>query len=205
MLWTSIGAGMRRTGLGFSDERPISYLGTDERAVLLFRGGLLVSTVLLVAFAWSARERFSAPASFLAAFLVGQAGQVVAALVPISGPGASHDVHTTGGIVLGLSLPVLMWRFAAGLPPGRWRDQAYGLFWLEMAAVAVGIALSRSDLAPLAEVVPAAGFHLWIIVVTARFRTAAPAPAPGWAPGTARRPPPPGPGPPPRPRRPGCG
>lgn len=182
VLWTTIGAGMLRTGLGFTDERPISYLGTDPRGVALFRGGLLVATVLLVVFAWSVRQRFGAPLSFLVAFLIGQAGQVVAALVPISGPGSSHAVHTAGGIVLGLSLPVLIWRFAAGLPPGRWRARAYRLCWLEVGAVLVGIALSRAMRAPLAEIVPAAGFHLWIGVVTANWPTGAPAPSPSSAP-----------------------
>ena len=174
VLWSTIGAGMLRTGLGFTGDRPLSYLGTEPRATTLFRGGLLVATVLLVAFAWSVRGRLSSSAAFLAAFLVGQAGQVVVALVAIDGPGADHAVHSTAGIVLGLSLPVLIGCFAAGLPPGRWRAQAYGLFWLEVAAVVVGIALSRSGVAPLAEIVPAAGFHLWIGVVTARWASPPP-------------------------------
>lgn len=169
VLWTTIGAGMLRTGLGFLEERPLSYLGTVPRGLALFRGGLLVAAVLLVVFAWSAYRRFDAPLSFLAAFLVGQAGQVVAAVVPISGPGSSHAVHTAGGIVLGLSLPVLIWRFAGGLPRGPWRELAYRLCRLEVAAVVVGVALSRAMRAPLAEIVPAAGFHLWIGVVTARW------------------------------------
>ncbi len=173
---------MARTGLGFTDDRPVSYLGTDPRAVTLFRGGLLVATVLLVAFAWWVRDRWAAPTSFVAAFLVGQAGQVVVALVAIDGPGSDHAVHSTAGIVLGLSLPVLIGCFAAGLPPGRWRARAYGLFWLEVAAVATGVALSRSGVATLAEIVPAAGFHLWVILVTALAPSAGPAPSPSSGP-----------------------
>ena len=182
VLWASVGVGMLRTGLGLSDDRPISYLGTDPRSVALFRGGLLVATVLLVGFAAYVHISWSTAAGFLAAFLTGQAGQVVAALVPIDGPGADHAVHTTGGIVLGLSLPVLMWRFAAGQEPGPRRTAAYALFWLEVAACLVGVALSRSMRAPIAEVVPAAGFHLWIVVVSAWRPTGGPAPSPSWAP-----------------------
>jgi hypothetical protein len=177
-LWTSIGTGMYRAGLGFFDDRPLSDLGTDPRSSPLFRGGLLVAAVLLALFSLFVQERFSTPRSFLAASLIGLGGQIVAAVVPISGPGASHDVHTAGGLLLGISLPVLMWRFAAGQVPGRWRLKSYGLFWLEAAACAAGIGLSRSMRAPIAEVLPAGAFHLWIMVVTARSQTATPGPDP---------------------------
>ncbi len=182
VLWASVGVGMLRTGLGLFDDRPISYLGTDPRSLALFRGGLLVATVLLVAFAVRVHRSWSTGAGFLAAFLIGQAGQVVVALVPIDGPGADHAVHTTAGIVLGLSLPVLIWRFAAGQSPGARRTAAYGLFWLDVAACVVGVALSRWMRASLAEVVPAAGFHLWVIVVSAWCPTGGPAPSRASAP-----------------------
>jgi len=165
-LWVCVGAGMYRTGLGFADERPVSYLGTDPRSALLFSGGLIVAALLVAGFAWFVWERFRAPNSFLAVTLIGLVGQVVAAVVPLEGHGVGRGVHTLGGIVLGLTLPALMWRFASGLPPGRRRAQAYGLCWLEVAACAAGIWLSRSGRAPIAEIVPALGFHLWIIVVT---------------------------------------
>ncbi len=177
-----MGLGMRRTGLGVSDDRPLSYLGTDPRSLVLFRGGLLVAAVLLVAFAWSVHREGSPGPGFLAVFLVGQAGQVVAAVVPLDGAGAASEVHVTAGIVLGLSLPVLMWRFAAGQAPGARRSRAYVLTWVEVGAVVAGVLLSRAMRAPLAEAVPAAGFHLWIGVVTAWLSTAAPAPSPGSAP-----------------------
>ena len=177
-----MGLGMRRTGLGVSDDRPLSYLGTDPRSLTLFRGGLLVAAVLLIAFAWSVHREGSPAPGFLAAFLTGQAGQVVAAVVPIDSPGLGGDLHTTAGIVLGLSLPVLMWRFAAGQAPGARRSRAYVLTWVEVGAVVAGVLLSRAMRAPLAEAVPAAGFHLWIGVVTAWLSTAAPAPSPGSAP-----------------------
>ncbi|MGI9022615.1 MAG: DUF998 domain-containing protein [Acidimicrobiales bacterium] len=165
-LWTCVGAGMYLAGLGFLDERPVSYLGTDPRTTLLFRGGLVVAALLVAGFAFYIRDRFRAPDSFLAATLIGLVGQIVAALVPLEGHGIGRDVHVVGGIVLGLSLPVLMWRFAAGPEPGRRRVASYALCWLEVAACVVGIGLSMSGKAPIAEIVPALGFHLWIVVVT---------------------------------------
>jgi hypothetical membrane protein len=168
VLWGTVAVGMRRSGLGFFDAEPISYLGTVARTVVLFRGGLVVAAVLLAAFTLFVRSALPVARGFLVASLVGYAGQVVAGIVPISGPGLDHPVHTVGGIVLGLSLPVLMWRFAAGQADGPWRARAYGLLWLEVAACVAGVLLSRSGRAPIAEMLPAVAFHLWIAVVTAR-------------------------------------
>ena len=167
-LWTTVVIGMGVTGLGLFGERPISYLGTDERTVLLFRAGLVTAAALVAVFSFYARAVFGAPLSFLVATLLGLVGQVVAGVVPLSGPGASPAVHTAGGLALGISLPVLMWRFASGLPPGAWRATAYRLFWLETAACVAGVLLSRAGRATVAEILPAVAFHLWIAVVTAR-------------------------------------
>ena len=161
---------MWQAGLDVTDDRPISYLGTDPSTMALFRGGLIVATVLLVGFAWAVERRLARPTGFFGVFLVGMAGQAVVATVSIAGEGALHAIHTTGGIVLGLSLPLLMWRFAAGQPSGRWRRQSYGLMWLEVAGVVAGVALSRAGRAVMAEVLPAIVFHLWVFVVTARWR-----------------------------------
>jgi len=165
VLWVTVIVGMRRVGLGWSDDRPVSYLGDDPATRTLFRAGLLAAAVLFVVFAICLDRRHRVGRGFLAAFLVGQAGQVVVALVPLDGPGAARAVHTTAGIVLGLSLPVLMWRLAAGEVP--WPTAAWVLTGLEVAACAVGVGLSRSMRAPIAEIVPALGFHLWVAVVTA--------------------------------------
>jgi heme A synthase len=165
VLWVSIGTGMARTGLGFSDPDPLSYLGTDARSRTLFRAGLLVAAVLLAAFAAFVHQRRSTPRCFLVAFLIGLGGQVVAAIVPLSGRGASPAVHTTGGLVLGISLPILMGCFAAGQPAGPWRRLSRALFWLEAAACVAGVVLSQSMRAPIAEALPAGAFHLWVVVV----------------------------------------
>lgn len=184
MLWATVGLGMDRTGLGVGDDRPISYLGTDPRFVSLFRGGLLVASVLLVTFAGAAARHLRRPAGFLAVFLVGMAGQAIVAVVPLDSPGAGHTVHTISGIVLGLSLPLLMWRFAAGQQAGRRRRQAYGLMWLEVAGCVAGVTLSRAGRAAVAEMVPAGLFHLWILVVTLWWGSWRPAAGPEPAPGS---------------------
>lgn len=165
VLWVSIGTGMIWTGLGFSDPDPLSYLGTDGRSRWLFQAGLLVAAVLLAAFAGLVHESYSTARCFRLAFLIGLGGQVVAAVVPLSGPGSWPAVHTIGGLVLGISLPILMGCFAAGQPAGSWRRLSWAMFWLEAAACVAGIALSRSMRAPIAEAVPAAAFHLWILAV----------------------------------------
>lgn len=169
VLWTTIPAAMIRAGLAVGDDRPISYLGTDPGGRVLFRGGLVAAAVLFSGFAIGVAVRLVRPASFLAVFLVGQACQAVVAVVSITGHGTGHTVHTTAGITLGLSLPLLMWRFAAAQAPGRWRKQAYGLMWLEVVGCVVGVALSVAHRGVLAEVAPACLFHLWVIIVTLRW------------------------------------
>jgi len=174
-LWISVGTGLYRTGLDLGGDRPLSYLGTIPTSASVFRGGLIVAAVLMAGFSWFVYGWFSARRSFLVVFLVGLVGQVVAAVVLVSGAGSSHGVHTVAGLVLGASLPLFMWRFAAGLPPGgpfghgagRKRTAGYGLFWLETAACAIGVALSMAGWAPVAEIVPALVFHLWVVVITA--------------------------------------
>lgn len=170
ILWATVLTGMHRTGLGLLDDRPISFLGTDPRSTAVFRGGLIAAAVSMAVFARFVRARFSASKTFLAVVLVGLVGQVVAALVPISGPGSSRGLHTAGGLVLGGSLPLLMWCFAAARPPGRLRGEAFALFGMEVAATAVGVGLSMGGRAAMAEIVPALGFHVWVGVVTARSR-----------------------------------
>lgn len=165
VLWTTVVLGMARAGLGLSDDRPISYLGADPRTTGLFRGGLIVATALLIGFAFAVGRRLARPTSFLAVFIIGMAGQAVVAVVSIAGHGASHAVHTCAGIVLGLSLPLLMWRFAASQPAGRWRRQSFGVMGLEVAACVAGVVLSRLHRATGAEMVPAVVFHSWIVAV----------------------------------------
>lgn len=188
-LWTTLGAGTLLTGFDLFGERPLSHLGTQQPSALLFSGGLLAGALALVGFHRHVRSRYRVTTLFSVALLVGLAGQVVAALVPIGGNGVGHQVHTRAALVLGASLPLLMWRFAASQPPGAWRRRCYGLFWAEAVAAGVGLHLSARMVAPVAEILPAAVFHVWIVAVTVQ-GTSVPAvteATAGAAPGPARR------------------
>lgn len=176
-LWCMLGAAALLSGFPLLGERPLSWMVADPASSVLFRAGLVVGAVLLVVFHGHVRARYRASAGFSFVMLVGLAGQLVAAVVPIDGGPVPNRVHTAAALTLGASLPLLMWRFAASQPAGPWRRVAYGLFWAEAAACAAGIVLSRSSVAPLAEIVPAAFFHLWILVLTV-----APVPRPPSAP-----------------------
>ena len=165
-LWATLLAATVVSRFDLVGESPLSYLGVHSSSKALFTVGLAVPALLLTAFHQHLRYRYPVSAGFSLAVLGGLAGQMVAAFVPIGGDPAVHRVHTTSALVLGASLPLLMWRFAVGQPRGRWRRLTYRLFWAEIVACAVGLYLSARGVAPVAEILPAAVFHAWIIVVT---------------------------------------
>ena len=146
--------------------RPLSDMALDADLGFLFGVGLMASALLFVTFLRYLRRRYALGPAFCVAMLIGMAGQFVAGVVPIGGTGITNRIHVTAALVLGASIPALMWRFAAGQRRGDWRRRCYGLFWLEAAACAVGLALSRHQVAPLAEILPALAFHAWVGVVT---------------------------------------
>lgn len=165
-LWATLGTAALVSGFPLLGRRPLSWLVADPAGSALYRAGLVASAGLLVAFHGWVRSRFPVSRSFSLALLTGLAGQVVAALVPIDGGPTSARVHTVAALLLGASLPVAMWRFAVAQPPGRWRRVARRLALVEAGAVGAGVVLSAYSVAPLAEILPAAAFHLWIGAVT---------------------------------------
>ncbi len=165
-LWSVLGTASLLSGFPLLGDRPLSWLAEDPASSVLFSVGLAVAALLLVVFHGHVRRRYQVSRSFSFAMLAGLAGQLVAAVVPINGGVAAQRVHTVAALTLGVSLPVLMWRFAVAQPPGRWRRVARRLFWAEAVAVAMGVLLSRNAVAPLAEILPAAVFHAWIVVLT---------------------------------------
>jgi hypothetical protein len=175
-VWTSLLAATAVSRFDLLGENPLSYMGTDARSAALFMVGLVVPALLLAAFHQYLRARYPVSAGFSLAMLGGLAGQMVAAFVPIGGDPTLHRIHTGSALVLGVSLPLLMWRFAAGQPPGPWRRLTYRLFWAEAAACAVGLYLSARNVAPVAEILPGAVFHAWVVTVT--FATVSGSPAP---------------------------
>ena len=166
VLWTALGGAALASGFPLTGERPLSWLVADPGTATLFGAGLVVAAVLLVTFHGHVRLRYPTTRGFSVAMLAGLAGQMVAGVVPIDGGATANRVHTVAALTLGASLPVLMWRFAAAQPPGPWRRLATGLFAAEAMACAAGVVLSRSSVAPLAEILPAACFHVWLVVRT---------------------------------------
>ncbi|MGH9278151.1 MAG: hypothetical protein ACRD12_08595, partial [Acidimicrobiales bacterium] len=145
---------------------PLSHLGSRPESAVLFTLGLAVPAILLTVFHGYVRSQYPVSPGFSVAMLAGLAGQGVAAFVPIGGDATLHRIHTVSALALGASLPLLMWRFAAAQPGRPWRRLTYGLFWAEVAACLFGFALSARDIAPVAEILPGAVFHVWVIAVT---------------------------------------
>lgn len=179
LLWSTLGLASLRSGFPLLGPRPLSWLVADPASSALYGVGLAGGALLLAAFHQYVRSHHPVGRGFSAAMLGGLAGQAIAAVVPIDGGPAAHLVHTVAALALGASLPVLMWRFAVAQPAGPWRRLAGRLALAEAAACAVGVVLSRRSVAPLAEIVPAACFHLWIGLVTlaGTGRVTAPSPA----------------------------
>ena len=166
VLWSSIGGAALVSGFPLLGPRPLSWLAEEPLPGLLFTAGLASGAILLVAFHQHVRRRYAVDRWFSVAMLGGLAGQLVAAAVPITAGGLAGRLHSWAALLLGCSLPALMWRFAVAQAPGRGRRVAYGLFWAEAAAGAAGLLLSRGSVAAVAEILPAVCFHLWVGVVT---------------------------------------
>lgn len=166
-LWTTVGTASVLGRFDLLGHRPLSHLVASPGTALLFSGGLAVGAVLFLAFHAWLRGRYPTSPSFSVAMVGGMLAQLVAAFVPIEGGGPlASRVHTVTALLLGGSIPVFLWRFAAAQPPGALRRVAGRLAWAEVAACVVGVSLSRGGVAPLAEVVPAAVFHAWVATLT---------------------------------------
>lgn len=166
LLWSTLGAAAFGSGFPLTGPRPLSWLAADPSVAVLYAVGLAGGAALLLTFHRYIKGHFATGRGFSIAMLVGLAGQAIAAVVPIHVDGLAHAVHTAAALTLGASLPALMWCFAVKQPRGAWRRRCLGLAWLETAACAVGVVLSRRSVAPLAEILPAACFHIWIAAVT---------------------------------------
>ncbi|MGH9277602.1 MAG: hypothetical protein ACRD12_05785 [Acidimicrobiales bacterium] len=165
-VWTILSTAVVLAEFDLLGAYPLSHLGSRPESAVLFTLGLAVPAVLLTVFHGYVRSHYPVARGFSFVMLAGLAGQVVAAFVPIGGDAALHGIHTVSALVLGASLPLLMWRFAAAQPGPTWRRLTYGLFWAEVVACIVGFALSARDVAPVAEILPGAVFHVWVITVT---------------------------------------
>lgn len=170
VLWAGTALAVTRTGFPLLGEHALSHLANDPRGDIAFSGALATSALLFAIFAVNARDRFNAGNAFVAVMSLGMAGQFVAALVPIGDPGRANWVHVSSALLLGASIPVFQLAFALRQAPGTWRRVALALFALQVVASLVGVWLSARGVAPLAEILPAATFHLWVAALTVKPR-----------------------------------
>ncbi len=105
---------------------------------------------------------------FMLYFLIGQAGQVIAAITPYGNKSNFKLIHTVAAFTLAFSLPLLIRQFAISQSGKRHHKLYLSLLRLEQLAFLIGIGLFvfTKGIAPLGEALPAIGFHIWIIVVT---------------------------------------
>jgi len=166
VIWGGVGASVLRARFPLTGALPLSRLAEDGRSSALFGPTLVVAALLFLAFGADVAHRYRVRLDFAVLFVAGMVGQLVAGVVPIGPAGTSDPVHVSAALVLGAAIPVFLWRFAASQSGGPWRRTCWRLFGLQLAATAVGVGLSQRHVAPLAEVVPAAFFHLWVLVLT---------------------------------------
>ncbi|CAN5665484.1 hypothetical protein BH10ACT1_BH10ACT1_17350 [soil metagenome] len=166
VMWAGVGASVLRAGFPLAGDLPLSRLAEDARASALFGPTLALGALLFLAFGADVVERYPVRLDFAVLLVAGMVGQLVAGIVSIGPAGSSDPVHVSAALILGATIPVFLWRFAAAQPAGPWRRRSYALFAAQLAATVVGIVLSQRHVAPLAEIVPAVFFHLWVAVVT---------------------------------------
>jgi len=168
ILWISITVAMHRAHLGLIDARPISYLGVNSVSQTLFSVSLLISAFLFVTFGYYIKRQFQVTNNFMAYFLIGQAGQVIAALSPYGMHSRYKMIHTVAAFTLAFSLPFLIQQFALSQSTSQHHRLFVFLLRIEQCAFLIGISLFifTEGIAPLGEALPALGFHIWIIVLT---------------------------------------
>ena len=167
IIWIGVITSMQRAGLSLIDNRPLSYLGVAPDSARIFSVSLLVSAVLFVLFGLYVRRVYDVHNKFFLYLLIGQIGQVIAAVSPYGKDSPWRLVHTVAAFVLAFSLPLLMRQFTI-TQTGKPRYRLFrGLLRLEQVTFIVGIGLFifTKGIAPLGEALPAVGYHLWIIAV----------------------------------------
>lgn len=168
VIWGALLAGILRAGLRLTGSSPLSDLGINPASDWLFSGGLLVSAGLFILFAFYVRRHFNVHNRFLTYFLIGQAGQIVAAIFPYGQQSNYRTVHTVAAFTLALSLPFLMREFAHSQTrqPGHSLYRKLLYFELATFVIGMGIFTLTNSVAPIGQALPAVGFHLWIIVIS---------------------------------------
>ncbi len=165
ILWTSILVGIRSKGLDIFGTSPLSSLGTDMRSELWFSVGLILAAVTCVLFALSLKQSYTLTRGFWVALLIGQTGQVVAAITPHGGKQPLGTIHTVVAMTLAFSVPIMLFYFARAQTNPKTRMYAYGLFWIQLSCFIIGIGsfIFLFKGAPAAQIITALAFHAWLI------------------------------------------
>lgn len=153
VLWLTVSSAMHRAGLGLVDSRPISYLGVNSKSSVLFSSGLLVSATLFIIFAFYLHNKFNAGRKFLVYFLIGQAGQIVAAVTPYGKDSPLKVMHTVAAFILAFSLPLLLRQFAIS-QKGTSHYRVYRMllgFELITFIIGIGLFIFTTGIAPLGK------------------------------------------------------
>ncbi len=168
ILWSATVLAMRRGHVGLVDSRPLSYLGVNPSTAQLFSVGLLASSALFICFAFYVMHAYRTNNRFLVYFLIGQVGQIIAAVTPYGQKSGYRLIHTLAAYTLAFSLPFLIREFARSQKSGHYHRLYRQLTILEIIAFVIGIGIftTTHGIAPLGEALPAIGFHVWIIAVT---------------------------------------
>lgn len=163
VIWVGVSIALVLAHMSIFAHKPLSYLGIQPVSATLFNGSVFASAVLFIAFGLYIYKHYKTSPSFLVAFFAGQICQLIVALVPVEGTPTQHAVHTDFGLALGLSLPVLIWRFYKAQTNPAIRMTARTFSYVELGLCITGVLLSKNGIGVLAEVLAAAGFHGWII------------------------------------------
>ena len=166
LLWVGTIIGMLRSGLSLVDTRPISYIGVATDSALFFNSLLFLSAVCFVLFGVYLYKSIGLNKSFLLVFLIGQIGQMIAAILPYGGQ--YKIVHTVAAFTLATAIPIFMYIFSKSKSLGNFKTSARRLFIAELIFFTVGIStfIFIDGISPIAEILPALPFHLWIILIT---------------------------------------
>ena len=168
ILWSGIATAMFIGHLRLFDTLPISSLGVNPKTAYLFSLSLLISAALFINFAYYVRRTFIINNSFLIFFLIGQIGQAIVAIAPYGNHSQYRLLHTIAAFTLAFSLPLLMQQFYYSQKDNTHSHLFKQLLFLEIVLFVVGIGtfIFTQGLAPLGEILPTLGFHLWIVIIS---------------------------------------
>ncbi|MDQ3123243.1 MAG: hypothetical protein M3Q14_00975 [bacterium] len=158
------------THLDIFGSNPLSSVGTDNRTALIFSVGLISASLTLLFFTQYLSRVYIVSKSFLIILIVGQIGQIIAALVHFGGEQPDRAIHSYAALTLAFSIPLALWRFAAAQTDPSIRRRAYLLFWVELACFVIGIGVFSFVIkgAPIGQIITALAFHAWIIYFSLR-------------------------------------